>query len=107
MSTPKPGQVVVTYIDRFKPDAFAEGRDLAIKGFTEAYKVHGAPVQVCYATNDDEHEVIGIIFYENEAAFDAWQASPHRKKVVDRIWPLLREPLIMRRYTVSMVHEVG
>jgi quinol monooxygenase YgiN len=107
MSTPKPGQVVVTYIDRFKADSFAAGADLAVQGFTAAYKAHGAPVHLYYATNEDEHELIGIVFYESEAAFDAWQASPHRKRVVDQIKPLLREALMMRRYTVVSAHEVG
>lgn len=105
MDAPKPGQVLVTYVDRFKPDAFAQACKLTIEGFTEAYRAHGQPVHICYATNDDEHELIGIVCYESEAAFDAWQASPHRKKVMDQLWPLLRETMMFRRYTVRAVYE--
>lgn len=99
------GAEVVIYTHLFSPDDYEAGRDLVVNGFSAAIQEADYERMTVFLENPDDHEVVAISFFGDEASVEEWHEFTGRLDVLEELEPLRREPMKLQKYAVIDVHE--
>ncbi|MCB9317242.1 MAG: hypothetical protein H6569_13965 [Lewinellaceae bacterium] len=102
---PEDGHLVISFTHKFKPADYEEGKRIVVEDFSAAIKNSGQTRRTYFMSNPDSAEVYVISFFQPGSSTTEWLNSDERDAVLQRLYPLYREPLIVEEYTTGLIHD--
>lgn len=99
--TPQPGDEVVVYFVKYKPESFEEGKKLHAKEFAKAMQESGQTRLTYFLEDAEKHNIMAISFFKKGHEVKEWHSNTKRQEVLDKLKPLWREPPDYREIQVS------
>ena len=102
---PEEGHLVITFTHRFNIADYEEGKRIVVEDFSAAIKNSGQTRRTYFMSNPDSAEVYVVSFFQPGSSPTEWLNSDERDAVLQRLYPLYREPLVVEEYTTELVHN--
>ena len=102
--TPEPGDEVVIYLIKYKPESFDEGKMLQAKEFGKAMQESGQTRLTYFLEDEENHETITVSFFKKGHGVKEWHDHTKRHKVLDKLKPLWREPVSFEKLKLVEAH---
>ena len=104
--TPGIGDEVVIYINRFKNDTFQQGLKIIDDELSPLLQNTHLTTLTQFYHNHANKEVGAIQYFRKGSRVEDWFNNKERNKIVGKLEPLLREPLIVHRFSLDR-HVLG
>ena len=104
---PSPGDSVVIYTNKFKPDEFQRAREIMVEGFSGAMEASQQTRRTFWMADEKTGEIIGVSFFMKGHSVDEWHDHEARQEVLEQLAPLRSAPLVMQHFTVIGHHKAG
>lgn len=102
---PQVGDDDVIYTKRWKAEDFEKANQIVADGHGEAMKESGQTRRTFWVIDPYSYETVAVSFFKKGDSVEAWQTSEVRRLVLEKLNPLMREPMVVRRYRVRGVHN--
>lgn len=102
---PDTGHMVISFTHRFNLADYNEGKRIVVEDFSAAIKNSGQIRRTYFMSNPDSAEVYVVSYFQPGSSPTEWLNSDERDAVLQRLYPLYREPLEVEEYTTELVHN--
>ena len=102
---PEVGNHAVSFTHKFNPADYEEGKRIVVEEFSVAIENSGQVRRTYFMSNPDSAEVYAISFFHANSSTSEWLNSEERDAVLQKLYPLYREPLLVENYTTGLVHD--
>jgi hypothetical protein len=103
---PGPGDEVVVYTHRFKPESFEDGLKLVREGFPAAQKAAGQTRMNEFIVDAADHKVVVVSFFGSDSAVEDWTADSGRADILKQLELMWREPQTIEKYELDSTATV-
>ncbi|HMN84456.1 MAG TPA: hypothetical protein PKA74_00490 [Bauldia sp.] len=100
---PAPGDEVVVYVHRFKPESFEAGLKIVKEGFTAAQASAGQTRKNYILVDPANYEVVLVSYFAPGSSVEDWHKFMGRLDVLKELEPMRSEPLKLQRYTLDSI----
>lgn len=104
---PKSGDKAVIYLNKFKPDDFAEAKEIMVNGFGQAMSNSGQSRHTYFLENPDNNEILTISFFEEGSDVDQWHDNSGRVAVLKQLAPLRSQPVAISTFELVDSHNIA
>jgi len=94
---------VVIYTHRFTAEGFEAGLKLVKEGFTAAQVQMGQVRQNYFLVSPSTYDVVVVSFFAENQSVDEWHKFMGRLDILEKLQPLRREPLELKRLSVDAI----
>ena len=102
--TPKPGDEVVIYVNKYKPESFDKAKRLQAKEFGKAMQESGQTRLTYFLEDEENHVTVSVSFFKKGHETKEWHGHAKRQEVLDKLKPLWREPVSFEKFKLVEAH---
>ena len=102
--TPEPGDEVVIYLIKYKPESFDEGKMLQAKEFGKAMQESGQTRLTYFLEDEENHATVTVSFFKKGHETKEWHGHTKRQELLDKLKPLFREPVSFEIFKLVEAH---
>ena len=102
--TPEPGDEVVIYLVKYKPESFDEGKMVLAKGFGKAMQKSGQTRLTYFLEDEENHATVTVSFFKKGHETKEWHDQTKRQEVLDQLKLLWREPVSFEKFKLIEAH---
>ena len=102
--TPQPGDEVVIYLMKFKPEDFEKGKKIQVKEFSKAMQESGQTRHTYFLEDAENKNTLAVSFFKKGHETQQWHNDDKRQEVLDKLKPLWREPQTFEKFRLVDSH---
>lgn len=102
---PEDGHFAISFTHKFNAADYEAGKRIVVEDFSAAIKNSGQIRRTYFMSNPDSAEVYAISFFHPNSNTTEWLNSDERDAVLQQLYPLYREPLVVEEYTTDLIHD--
>ena len=102
---PEVGHQAISFTHKFNPANYEEGKRIVVEEFSAAIENSGQVRRTYFMSNPDSAEVYAISFFDPGSNTTEWLNSGERDAVLQKLYPLYREPIVVEEYTTGLIHD--
>ncbi|MEQ9617569.1 MAG: hypothetical protein RIG61_00150 [Deltaproteobacteria bacterium] len=102
---PEPGDEVVIYTIKYKPEDFEKGKKIQVEGFGKAMTASGQSRATYFLADPENSVTLAVSFFKKSHSVEDWHSHEEREKVLEKLKPLWREPVSYERFTLIDSHS--
>lgn len=102
---PQANDQAIIFTHKFQPGDYEAGKSIVIERFSHAIETSGQTRRTYFISRPDSAEVVAISFFHPNSSTDVWLNSDERDEVLALLQPLYREPLQVRQFSATRIHD--
>jgi len=102
--TPQPGDEVVIYLMKFKPEDFEKGKKIQVNEFSKAMQESGQTRHTYFLEDAENNNTLAVSFFSKGHETQKWHNDDKRQEVLDKLKPMWREPQTIEKFKLVDSH---